>query len=179
MPPPPSVVVLPQNPNSIILAVSAANSDIANSDALKMARKADPLGVSRCLLHPSLLVRAWKLFSFSLCFHVGGAFQRGLPRQPEEGDTHTRLLIRARVSRAHSPQENERLACAQITHLTRSRVSRAPTTGKRTIGVCTKLDLMDAGTNAMDVLMGRVVPVKLGFIAVVNRSQQVCLLSNL
>ena len=38
---------------------------------------------------------------------------------------------------------------------------------------------MDAGTNAMDVLMGRVVPVKLGFIAVVNRSQQVCLLSNL
>lgn len=35
----------------------------------------------------------------------------------------------------------------------------------------TKLDLMDAGTDAMDVLMGRVIPVKLGIIGVVNRSQ--------
>lgn len=34
----------------------------------------------------------------------------------------------------------------------------------------TKLDLMDAGTDAMDVLMGRVIPVKLGLIGVVNRS---------
>lgn len=33
----------------------------------------------------------------------------------------------------------------------------------------TKLDLMDAGTDAMDVLMGRVIPVKLGLIGVVNR----------
>ncbi|CAG8712726.1 16746_t:CDS:2, partial [Cetraspora pellucida] len=44
--------------------------------------------------------------------------------------------------------------------------------GKRTIGVLTKLDLMDAGTNALDVLTGRVIPLKLGFIGVVNRSQQ-------
>lgn len=34
-----------QNPNSIILAVTAANTDVANSDALKIARKADPSGV--------------------------------------------------------------------------------------------------------------------------------------
>lgn len=45
-------------------------------------------------------------------------------------------------------------------------------TGKRTIGVLTKLDLMDHGTNAMDILSGRVYPLKLGFIGVVNRSQQ-------
>lgn len=44
--------------------------------------------------------------------------------------------------------------------------------GKRTIGVLTKLDLMDAGTNALDVLMGRSYPLKLGFVGVVNRSQQ-------
>lgn len=44
--------------------------------------------------------------------------------------------------------------------------------GRRTIGVLTKLDLMDAGTNAVDVLTGRVYPLKLGFIGVVNRSQQ-------
>lgn len=44
--------------------------------------------------------------------------------------------------------------------------------GKRTIGVLTKLDLMDHGTNAMDILSGRVYPLKLGFIGIVNRSQQ-------
>ena len=44
--------------------------------------------------------------------------------------------------------------------------------GRRTIGVLTKLDLMDAGTNANDILTGRIYPLKLGFIGVVNRSQQ-------
>ena len=44
--------------------------------------------------------------------------------------------------------------------------------GRRTIGVLTKLDIMDAGTNALDILTGRVYPLKLGFIGVVNRSQQ-------
>ncbi|WKY07136.1 hypothetical protein Q1695_006947 [Nippostrongylus brasiliensis] len=44
--------------------------------------------------------------------------------------------------------------------------------GQRTLAVLTKLDLMDQGTDAMDVLMGKIVPVKLGIIGVVNRSQQ-------
>lgn len=44
--------------------------------------------------------------------------------------------------------------------------------GRRTIGVLTKLDLMETGTNALDILTGRVYPLKLGFIGVVNRSQQ-------
>ncbi|KAF2147805.1 dynamin-A [Myriangium duriaei CBS 260.36] len=74
-------------PNSIVLAVSPANVDLVNSEALKLARHVDPMG-------------------------------------------------------------------------------------KRTIGVLTKLDLMDHGTNAMDILSGRVYPLKLGFIGVVNRSQQ-------
>ncbi|KAM6926147.1 dynamin-1-like protein isoform 3-T3 [Lycodopsis pacificus] len=74
------------NPNSIILAVTAANTDMATSEALKVAREFDP-------------------------------------------------------------------------------------DGRRTLAVVTKLDLMDAGTDAMDVLMGRVIPVKLGIIGVVNRSQ--------
>ncbi|XP_034090154.1 dynamin-1-like protein isoform X3 [Gymnodraco acuticeps] len=74
------------NPNCIILAVSAANTDMATSEALKVAREVDP-------------------------------------------------------------------------------------DGRRTLAVVTKLDLMDAGTDAMDVLMGRVIPVKLGLIGVVNRSQ--------
>ncbi|XP_062404350.1 dynamin-1-like protein isoform X4 [Sardina pilchardus] len=74
------------NPNCIILAVTAANTDMATSEALKVARDVDP-------------------------------------------------------------------------------------DGRRTLAVVTKLDLMDAGTDAMDVLMGRVIPVKLGLIGVVNRSQ--------
>ncbi len=39
------------------------------------------------------------------------------------------------------------------------------------MGVLTKLDLMDAGTDASSILNGTQVPLKLGFIAVVNRSQ--------
>lgn len=44
--------------------------------------------------------------------------------------------------------------------------------GRRTLAVLTKLDLMDAGTDAIDILCGRVIPIKLGIIGVVNRSQQ-------
>uniref|UniRef100_A0AC34GP64 Dynamin GTPase n=1 Tax=Panagrolaimus sp. ES5 TaxID=591445 RepID=A0AC34GP64_9BILA len=74
------------NPQSIILAVTPANQDFANSDALKLAKEVD-----------------------------------------EDGN--------------------------------------------RTLCVLTKLDLMDRGTDAMAVLMGHVIPVKLGIIGVVNRSQ--------
>ena len=74
-------------PNSIILAVTPANQDLVNSEALKLARQVDPQG-------------------------------------------------------------------------------------KRTIGILSKLDLMDHGTNALDILTGKVYPLKLGFIGVVNRSQQ-------
>ncbi|UJR08254.1 hypothetical protein I4U23_012527 [Adineta vaga] len=44
--------------------------------------------------------------------------------------------------------------------------------GRRTLAVLTKLDLMDRGTDAYDVLCGRVIPVKLGIIGVINRSQE-------
>lgn len=36
-------------PNSIILAVSPANQDIATSDAIKIAREVDPNGKHQCL----------------------------------------------------------------------------------------------------------------------------------
>ncbi|MCJ8735348.1 hypothetical protein PDJAM_G00245900 [Pangasius djambal] len=74
------------NPNSLILCVSPANSDLATSDALKLAREVDP-------------------------------------------------------------------------------------DGRRTLLVVSKLDLMDAGTDALEVLLGRIIPVRLGIIGVVNRSQ--------
>lgn len=43
--------------------------------------------------------------------------------------------------------------------------------GLRTIGVVTKLDLMPAGTDALDILENKVVPLKRGYVGVVNRSQ--------
>jgi len=74
-------------PNAIILAVTAANTDLANSDGLKLAREVDPEGV-------------------------------------------------------------------------------------RTIGVLTKVDLMDSGTDVIDILAGRVIPLRLGYVPVVNRGQR-------
>lgn len=43
--------------------------------------------------------------------------------------------------------------------------------GVRTIGILTKIDLMDRGTDALDMLNGKLVPLRRGFIGVVNRSQ--------
>lgn len=44
-------------------------------------------------------------------------------------------------------------------------------TGERTFGVLTKLDLMDQGTNALDVLEGRAFRLQHPWVGVVNRSQ--------
>lgn len=44
--------------------------------------------------------------------------------------------------------------------------------GERTFGVITKLDLMDEGTDALDLLQGEVYPLRLGYIGVVCRSQK-------
>ncbi|KAJ8096893.1 Dynamin central region-domain-containing protein [Lipomyces tetrasporus] len=74
-------------PNAIILAVTAANTDLANSDGLKLAREVDPEGT-------------------------------------------------------------------------------------RTIGVLTKVDLMDQGTDVVDILAGRVIPLRLGYVPVINRGQR-------
>ncbi|KAK2073702.1 hypothetical protein P8C59_007960 [Phyllachora maydis] len=76
-----------QKPNAIILAVTSANTDLANSDGLKLAREVDP-------------------------------------------------------------------------------------EGQRTIGVLTKVDLMDEGTDVVDILAGRVIPLRLGYVPVVNRGQR-------
>lgn len=44
--------------------------------------------------------------------------------------------------------------------------------GLRTIGVITKIDIMDKGTNAKKTLMGQEVSLRLGFVGVKLRSQQ-------
>ncbi|KAJ9521046.1 hypothetical protein QJQ45_022772 [Haematococcus lacustris] len=76
-----------RSPSVIILAVSPANADLANSDAIQLARMVDPDGL-------------------------------------------------------------------------------------RTIGVLTKLDIMDRGTSAAHILRNTHIPLRLGYVAVVNRSQE-------
>lgn len=44
--------------------------------------------------------------------------------------------------------------------------------GKRTIGVITKIDIMDAGTDVRGLLLGNDFPLALGYVGVKNRSQQ-------
>ena len=46
------------------------------------------------------------------------------------------------------------------------------TSGSRTLGVLTKLDIMDAGTDARKALMNEEIPLKLGYVGVKNRSKQ-------
>lgn len=41
---------------------------------------------------------------------------------------------------------------------------------KRTIGCITKIDIMDQGTDAKSMLIGKEVPLKLGFVGIKNRS---------
>ncbi|GLD68926.1 dynamin-1-like isoform X1, partial [Lates japonicus] len=44
--------------------------------------------------------------------------------------------------------------------------------GLRTIGVITRLDLMDEGADARDILENKLLPLRRGYIGVVNRSQK-------
>lgn len=42
--------------------------------------------------------------------------------------------------------------------------------GIRTLGVMTKIDIMDKGTNAKNILLGKEIPLNLGYVGVVNRT---------
>ncbi|KAK6200471.1 Dynamin central region-domain-containing protein [Scheffersomyces amazonensis] len=93
--------------------------------------------------------------------------------QPTDIERQTRNLILEYISKpnciilAVSPA-NVDLVNSESLKLAR----QVDPTGKRTVGILTKLDLMDQGTNALDILKGNVYPLKLGFIGIVNRSQQ-------
>ncbi|KAJ7582058.1 Dynamin central region-domain-containing protein [Mycena floridula] len=93
--------------------------------------------------------------------------------QPSDIERQIRNLVLDYISKPNSvilavSPANVDLANSESLKLARS----VDQQGRRTIGVLTKLDLMDAGTNALDILTGRVYPLKLGFIGIVNRSQQ-------
>lgn len=50
--------------------------------------------------------------------------------------------------------------------------NKADKSGIRTLGVITKIDIMDKGTNAKKTLLGQEVALRLGFVGVKNRSQE-------
>ena len=103
---------------------------------------------------------------FSTPFYVSHALKASPPTRaytPAYTHAHSYISVILAISAA-----NVDLANSDSLKLARS----VDPQGRRTIGILTKLDLMDAGTHAFDVLTGRVYPLKLGFIGVVNRSQR-------
>jgi hypothetical protein len=44
--------------------------------------------------------------------------------------------------------------------------------GIRTVGVITKIDIMDRGTSAKNMILNKEVPLRLGYVGVVNRAQE-------
>ncbi|XP_059469739.1 dynamin-1-like protein [Neocloeon triangulifer] len=93
--------------------------------------------------------------------------------QPEDIESQIRDLLVHYIANPNSiilavVTANTDMATAESLKLAKD----VDTDGRRTLAVVTKLDLMDAGTDAIDILCGRVIPVKLGIIGVVNRSQQ-------
>lgn len=93
--------------------------------------------------------------------------------QPEDIETQIRKMVLEYISNpkciilaVHAA--NTDLATSEALKLARE----VDPKGNRTLAVCTKLDLMDSGTDAIDLLTGKIIPVRLGIIGVVNRSQQ-------
>ena len=93
--------------------------------------------------------------------------------QPADIEKQTRTLISEYIAKPNSIILAVSPANVDLVNSESLKLARhVDPMGRRTIGILTKLDLMDHGTNALDILSGRVYPLKLGFIGVVNRSQQ-------
>ncbi|KAM6559447.1 hypothetical protein CsatA_028686 [Cannabis sativa] len=93
--------------------------------------------------------------------------------QPSDIEARVREMIMTQIRQekciilAVSPANSD-LATSDALQMARD----ADPTGSRTIGVITKLDIMDRGTDARNFLLGKVVPLRLGYIGVINRSQE-------
>ena len=97
-------------------------------------------------------------------------FQVPVGDQPEDIETQIRQLVSKYIVNPNSiilavSPANADIATSESIKLARD----VDPDGRRTLAVVTKLDLMDAGTDAIDILCGRVIPVKLGIIGVINR----------
>ena len=97
------------NPNSIILAVTPANTDLATSDALQIAREVDPFGINIYnVLHGYIVILVYIIIYRYIRYIYCGLGKTIYKKK-----------------------------------------------GTRTLGVVTKIDLMDHGCNALDILHGK------------------------
>ncbi|KAJ2236024.1 Dynamin- GTPase protein [Coemansia sp. RSA 485] len=93
--------------------------------------------------------------------------------QPSDIEAQTRNLVFEYISKPNSIIVAISPANVDIVNSESLKFAReVDPKGNRTIGVITKIDLMDRGTNSLDILTGRVYPLRLGFVGVVNRSQE-------
>ncbi|KAJ2893206.1 Dynamin- GTPase protein, partial [Coemansia aciculifera] len=93
--------------------------------------------------------------------------------QPSDIESQTRNLVFEYISKPNSIIVAISPANVDIVNSESLKFAReVDPKGSRTIGVITKIDLMDRGTNSLDILTGRVYPLRLGFVGVVNRSQE-------
>lgn len=93
--------------------------------------------------------------------------------QPPDIETQTRQLILEHISKPNSVILAVTPANSDLVNSDALKIAReVDPAGLRTIGVLTKLDLMDSGTHAADILMNRAAfRLRLGFVGVVSRSQ--------
>lgn len=130
----------------------------------------DNKGISHDAIH--LKVYSTKVVNLTLV-DLPGITKVPVGDQPEDIEDKIHELIYSFISNPNSlilavtPATTD-LATSEALKLARD----VDPEGRRTLAVITKLDLMDAGTDAIDVLCGRVIPVKLGIIGIVNRSQK-------
>ncbi|KAF1583071.1 UNVERIFIED_CONTAM: Dynamin, partial [Eudyptes robustus] len=93
--------------------------------------------------------------------------------QPHDIETQIRDMVLTYIARetclilAVTPANSD-LATSDALKLARE----VDPQGLRTIGVLTKLDLMDEGTDAREILENRLFPLRRGYVGVINRSQK-------
>lgn len=94
--------------------------------------------------------------------------------QPADIESQLRQMIMEYACRPHALLLAITPANTDLTNSDALKLAReVDPSGQRTIGVLTKLDLMDAGTNALDILQNRgSFKLRHGFVGVVMRSQQ-------
>ncbi|KAJ2313645.1 Dynamin- GTPase protein [Coemansia sp. RSA 2705] len=93
--------------------------------------------------------------------------------QPTDIEAQTRSLVYEYITKPNSIIVAISPANVDIVNSESLKIAReVDPKGTRTVGVITKIDLMDRGTNSLEILTGRVYPLRLGFVGVVNRSQE-------
>lgn len=154
-------------PNQKIYDFNLVRQEIVNeTDRIAGNNK----GISRTPIH--LKIYSKNVLNLTL-IDLPGLTKFPIGDQPHDIDIQIRKLVFDYISKVNSiilavTPANADLANSDSLMLAK----QVDPTGRRTMGVLTKLDLMDTGTNALDVLTGKSFPLKLGFIGVVNRSQQ-------